>query len=150
MLKAVKITLLSAIVVSLLPGCLKKHPDLEHLYKPAPISETMQDFFDRNGVQPQHFTGDADTWITFTGQKGFTVNIPANSFVDCDGRNVTGMIDITFKEAVSKSDFILSNKPTQTEDDALVSAGSYYLSAEQNGKKLKFKGNSHFLSLIHI
>lgn len=53
-----------------------------------------------------------------------------------DGTAVTGNVKIEEILLKEKGDFILQNRPTQTANEILVTGGSYFLRATQNGEEL--------------
>ena len=99
---------------------------------------SMEEFFEINGVQYQSFSVSADAGGEITGEKGTKITFQPNSFQDPSGNIVTGNIDIKIKELFTVSDMILSNKPTNAvnnsgENTFLLSEGETEIIAEQNG-----------------
>lgn len=99
---------------------------------------SMEEFFENNGVQYQSFTVSADVGGEITGEKGTKITFQPNSFQDPSGNAVTGNVDIKIKEIFTVSDMILSNKPTNAVNNSgektfLLSEGETEIVAEQNG-----------------
>jgi len=89
----------------------------------------------------QTFTLDASTGGTVTGSQGTSVIIPANS-IGLNGVPVTGNIDIELIEIYDKAAMVLQNmsskgKRANGDEEALKSAGEFFLNAKQNGNQLE-------------
>lgn len=108
---------------------------------PSPNSQSINQFFSENKKQGEFFTVDATTTTTVTGAQGTEITIPANSFVTANGTLVTGNVTIELIEIFDKSDMILSNRPTVSNGQILVSAGEIYINATQNGNDLEIGDN---------
>jgi hypothetical protein len=148
MLKNVKFLVLPFILFTILLSCKREHPNIEHLYIYRADSPVMKAFFDRNGVPSQQFVVNSEAPIQVIGQKGSKFYIEQNAFVTSSGNNVIGDVTIELQELFDKKDFILSNKPTETTDFPLISAGSFYINASQNGNDLLFKANTSLVVRI--
>ena len=59
---------------------------------------TMDGFFEVNGVQSETFSIDVEDGGTITAEQGTIITIPTNAFVDADGNPVTGEVDVLIKE----------------------------------------------------
>jgi hypothetical protein len=89
----------------------------------------------------QTFTLDASTGGMVTGSQGTSVIIPANS-IGLNGVPVTGNIDIELIEIYDKAAMVLQNmsskgKRANGDEEALKSAGEFFLNAKQNGNQLE-------------
>jgi hypothetical protein len=72
--------------------------------------------------------------LDFPDQLSVDIYLP---FRKQDGTAVSGNIKIEEILLKEKGDFILQNRPTQTANAMLVTGGSYFLRATQNGEELK-------------
>ncbi len=122
------ILLLSSLVV--LHGCDKLD---DEPYKP-----NLADFLNNNKPALQTFTVQAGVASEIHGAKGCTINFGANSFFTMSGAPVTsGNVDIQLREITTKKDMALSQTPTISDNELIVSQGVYYLKALQNGFELR-------------
>ena len=103
----------------------------------------IRDFFEKHEVKCQSFTLDAASYQNITGEKGTKLMFWPNSFVTENDMPVTGSVELCLKEIYDKADMILSNKPTMANDGILVSSGEIFISATQNGQKLKLAGGKY-------
>ena len=89
---------------------------------------SLDDFYAKNGVPLQTFTINAGTGGSYVSVQGTTVNIPANTFTPA-----SAAITIEFKDIYTKSDMLLSDKPTiYYTGRPLKSAGEFYIKALNN------------------
>jgi len=99
---------------------------------------TLADFLDNNKPALQEFHVTAGTASTIQGAKGCTINFGVNSFYTMSGTPVTsGDIEIHLREVTNKKDMVLSQTPTISDNELIISQGVYYLKALQNGFELK-------------
>jgi hypothetical protein len=89
----------------------------------------------------QHFTVDIDGGAMVEGSQGTRVIFPANS-IGLNGNPVTGDIEVDLIEIYNKSAMVLQNMPTSgikpnADQEALKSAGEFFLNATQNGNQLE-------------
>ncbi len=89
---------------------------------------------------PQSFTVDPGLPQTVRGDKGGRFLIEANSFVDAEGRPVTGLIDISLVEAYEMGDMLLAGLTTTSGDRLLETGGMFELTATDE------EGNPVFLA----
>ncbi|WP_298153678.1 OmpA family protein [Flavobacterium sp.] len=77
---------------------------------------------------------------TLKYKSGSEIHIPANAFVDEDGKPISGNIDVRYVEYRDPIDFILGNipmdYPQHGENTHFNSAGMYKILANQNGKSI--------------
>lgn len=101
------------------------------------------DFFKDNLSDAKQVTLiDITTGAYIYGNYGTFIYIPACSFLDSDGDQVTGTIEFELIEAQAKLDMLKLNKPTFTSDgQLLVSGGILYVNASQNGEVLNINPN---------
>lgn len=126
-----------AISILALSACKKDNPDNNN--SAAPVYHSSQAaLFDKYAPKAQKFTIDADITASLTLPQFTYFNFMPGTFVDQDGNQVKGKIDLEIIEVYKKSDMIFSHINTSTYPDSLLleSGGMYYLSAKQNGKEL--------------
>jgi hypothetical protein len=92
--------------------------------------------------QKQGFTLDAAAGGNITGSKGTVLRFSPNAFLTLSNEAVTGMIDIKLIEVYSRTNMLLTDKPTTGKLDngdhaTLISGGEFYVNATQNGNQLK-------------
>ena len=133
-MKTIQAITLSAFTLLILVGSCKK--DKEPTPNPPGQSGTILDFFCTYGEQAQSFTIDADSYSQIIGSKGTKVGFYPNSLVDQSGNSVTGNVHIELIEIYTKRGMVMSNKPTTSSGNLLVSGGEINIVATQNGSKL--------------
>lgn len=117
-----------AAAITTLTSC-KKNND-------APQYARAEAFWQSNTIPTQSFTGNAATGFTITGNKGTRVQFPANAFVDGSGNIVSGHVQVTLKEVLSKKDVLLSGVWTESNGQLLESGGELLVQAKQDGQEL--------------
>ena len=90
---------------------------------------SMQAFFDTREPKAETFLASAATGGTFITDKGSTLIIPANAFVDHSGQPVTGTVTVRLKEIFSNSDMLFSGIFPVSQNIMLNSGGEFFLSA---------------------
>lgn len=73
------------------------------------------------------------------GEKGSVLELDPKNLENTDGSPVTGNIVVEFAEYTSAKDLVFAGAPTVSDGKPLVSAGSYYISATNNGKSMRVK-----------
>ncbi len=122
------ILLLSSLVV--LHGCDKLDDE--------PYKANLADFLNNNKPALQTFTVQAGVASEIHGAKGCTINFNANSFYTLSGDSVnSGSVEIQLREVTTKKDMVLSQTPTISNNELIVSQGVYYIKALQNGFELR-------------
>lgn len=99
---------------------------------------TLSDFQARlsNRVsQTQVIQPDREQQVTAAG--GTVLIVPPNSFVFEDGTAPAGPVQVTLREALQPSDWILNGLTTTSGDQILQSGGMFYVEARANGKPLE-------------
>lgn len=89
----------------------------------------------------QEFILDASIGGTITGSQGTRVNFPPNA-IGLNGAPVTGNITVELVEIYTKSGMVLQNMSTKGkkpngDEEALNSAGEFFVNARQNGNQLE-------------
>lgn len=94
---------------------------------------SMQDFYNRNGVQPQISRIHPDIPNVITGDHGTRIYLQANTLFDASGNAPTDSVTVTLKEIYSIKDMILSHVPTTSFGSILQSGGMFYLAFSASG-----------------
>jgi hypothetical protein len=137
--------ILAAMVVagSLFTGC--KHKKQDNI-SPATTnnpSSSLKEFFANNGAKKQVFKVNIDNSnATITGDKGTTVTIPQGAFRTAGGQAATGEISVQLVEIFDKADMVLSDRPTTSNGQLLVSGGEIYIGATADGEQLQLNDNT--------
>ena len=97
---------------------------------------TINQFSNKIGATAQTFTINANENQEIMGSNGVKVVIPQNTFTTNTGEDVNGMVDIQLKEMLTKSEMVLSNKPTEADGLLLETVGAFLLEASQGSNAL--------------
>ena len=110
---------------------------------PEPTTSNLSGMFTQNlNNAKQTFTFNASVYTEIVGQNGVKVLIPANSFKYANGSTVTGTITFELIELLDQASMILTNKPTTSNGQILVSGGQMKLTATQSGSPIYLKANA--------
>ncbi len=76
--------------------------------------------------------------MTIETEKGTTVEIPANAFVDKDGKPVEGVVEVKFREFHDASDIIVSGIPMHNPKtgEFMETGGMFEIQGEQKGEEI--------------
>ena len=117
-------------------------------------SETKKNVEEENKVSQQTFSVNREYIQTFKvsstkeivikGKKGTTVRISENSFVDKKGVNVTGEITIELVEIYTKSDMILNNIQTTSNQNLLETNGMIHIKAISKNVEVSLNKNKFY------
>ena len=107
--------------------------------QPVHSYNSFAEFFSANGVNTQIHTIDPSRHTVLVGQKGTRFTIFPYSMIDASGTIQKDPIDFHFKEVFTKSEMVLSNKVTTSEDRLLESSGQIWVQAFKNGTPLQLK-----------
>lgn len=129
--KAAKSTNISSIPVRNEALIIKETPPQPSKYR------NLQAFFILNGATTQQFQIEANQPVIIEGRQGINISLAAHSFVNVAHQPVTGKIMIRIKEVFSKSDMVLSNKPTTSQNRLLTSGGTFFISATKRNLPLQ-------------
>jgi hypothetical protein len=99
----------------------------------APMKKALQS---PENVPAQRFSLHADRDTLLRSKGGCTVKVPANAFVDANGRQVKGPVHLELREVLRPVDFVMGNMVTVYQGKALESGGSFCLEASANGEAL--------------
>jgi len=86
-------------------------------------------------VQNFELEGDKDAVVET--KDGIVIAIPANAFIDANGKPVKGRIDLEVKEALNAADIMKAGLNTKSGDKLLETGGMFYINAKQDGVSLK-------------
>ena len=141
-IKTLKTVLVIALIgLFTLTSC-KSKEDEEGVESHLPDGVALNQRFKDNRTNAiQNFTLDASAGGIVTGSQGTKVIIPANS-IGLNGSPVTGDIEIELIEIYDKAAMVLQNKSTKgkranNDEEALKSAGEFFVNAKQNGTQLE-------------
>ena len=116
--------------------------------KPQELPGDVTTIFKELETIAQTFDVDAGEAHFIEGKAGGTISIPANSLVDGNGTPVDGGVRIEFIEIYTIRDMILSNKPTVSDGQLLLSGGEFYINITQEGEPLQLaEGKNIFYSI---
>ena len=108
----------------------------------------LNKLFQQTTIPSQYFTIGGEKESLLQSRMGTRISIPSNCFIQKDGREVEGKIDIELKEFFTTPSLLLANLPTVSEFDRLISDGVLYINATVNGKPLKMKyGKSIYVEM---
>lgn len=105
---------------------------------PALAKNTFfKNVYNQSKIKGQTFKirGSRDT--TIVSRNGTIYKIYANTFETTDGSIINGDIKIKIKEVFKKSDFVMGNLTTTSNNRILESDGMFYIGASAKGKKVK-------------
>lgn len=129
----------SALVTITILSC-KKEKDVTPTTPPG--SSNISTFFQQNAAQKQTFTINANQYQSISGTKGTILQFQPGSFKNSSGPVTSGTITVELREMYSKADMIMSNAPTMSNNQLLVSGGELFLQAFQNGTPLSLSSSN--------
>ncbi len=90
----------------------------------------------------QTFTVDNTVPAKVVADKGTEVFIPENSFIDQNGKPVTGPVEVEIVEAFDLSDFLTSGLATMSDGQLLISNGMMNIEAKADGVPVSLKAGA--------
>jgi hypothetical protein len=100
-------------------------------------------------ILPGHYVAQSAAETTITHVTGSTISVPANAFVDENGKDVDGNIEIRYREFHDPIDILLSGIPMNYDSAGisyqLESAGMFEVTAFRNGKEVFLKPGKQLL-----
>ena len=102
-------------------------------YKPIP------EFYEKSQVNIQIFKIHSDRDTIIIGKQGTVINIPGGSFSSKNGKISNSTIDFQLKEVFLKSDMVLENLTTVSNDKILETQGMVYTNALFDGDTLRLQ-----------
>jgi hypothetical protein len=139
MKKILFITATVALVTIAFMSCKKSTEEVVPTPTPVDDAAALADFFERNVVPSQTFIVDNAAGGTVTTTSGAKITFPPQVWTKRPrGANIAavGPVTVEWKECVSKTDFVLSNKGTISNDLPLESGGTWMLKATQGTEVL--------------
>lgn len=135
-----KIALFSSIGLITLTSCKSESNDNDEESQADGVA-LNQRFIDNRNNALQIFSIDASSGGTIIGNQGTKVIIPANS-LGLNGNPIVGNVDIELIEIYDKAAMVLQNMSTKGQrfngdEEALKSAGEFFVNARQNGNQLE-------------
>ena len=124
---------ISLIIASLIFACQRE----VKIILPKSKSTSLEDFFKKNAVPVQKFTGVASDRIAVTTTKGTKVEFPPNAFITLNNLPVTGNVTIEIKEIRTPAEMVLNNMPTMSNGLPLESGGEFFVKVTQSNQELK-------------
>ena len=134
--------LILIIGVALFNTSCKKHKDD---VAPATTSTAPEAFYAAQQNKKEVFTYNPNRDTILQGSGGTRVSIGAGTLRTLSGQTVTGNVTIELKEINKFSDIILNNTATISNGKLFKSAGTCYISANQNGTPLMLAANTNYL-----
>lgn len=136
-----KTIILGAVLAAVLTGCKKPSPIYSDTDQENEITltEEMKSF----APKAQMFNASSDEIIKITTAKNNVIVFPKNAFA-YQGKAVTGSVQISITEITTKSEMILSNILTNSDQGPLESQGEFIVKAYQNNKELELTEGAAF------
>lgn len=121
------------VIVSLILTSCRKNDTLENQ------NDLYENFVSANTPEQQVFNVNATTGGTITGRRGTKITFPPNAFANPDNSITTGNVSVTLKEALDKSQWLMSGLSTTTTSGILISGGMIDVTANRasDGAELK-------------
>lgn len=131
------------VAIGLIAGCKKDSTTTptntsSNPSSPAVYYSSVSDFLKKNAAPAQNYTINGSTGGSFTTPQGTKVTIPANAFLDASNNLVTGNVTVEFKDIYTRSEMLLSDRPT-VEYGAypLKSGGEFFIVAKQGSTPVR-------------
>ncbi len=135
-MKGITLTTALAIVVLMFTGCTQDEMPTTN-QNAFTTNSTLPKVLKNNAPTVQRFTNDASTTFTFKTNGGLEFRFPQNAFTDASGNVVSGNVDVSITEYLSKSDMLYSGVTTSSGDRILESGGMFNIKVEQGGAELQ-------------
>lgn len=94
-----------------------------------------------DNIPSQIFTINTETDTVLVGKSGTVIRVYKNTFVDNDGKQIKGQINLELKEFFKSSDIVLANLTTVSNGNKLQTGGMIFLNATLGGEQLKIANN---------
>jgi hypothetical protein len=99
-------------------------------------TDVFTKIFSVDNLNAQTFTIDNTIDNLITGVSGTIIRINRNTFVDQDGKAITGKVEVKLIEAITPTDMVLGNLTTVFNGRPLETGGMLYLNAKANNKEV--------------
>lgn len=136
-----KTVFLAAVLATTLTACKKPTPIYTDVDSSNEISLTED--LKAYAPQAQQFSFNSDEVIKITTAKNNVIVFPKHAFA-YTGTPVTGVVNISVTEITTKSEMILSDVLTNSDQGPLESQGEFLVEAFQNNKKLELAEGASF------
>jgi hypothetical protein len=130
-------------LIALLSACSKSDSGSQTVDLDEVGFEKAKTFFEENAPKYESFTVNANAASIITTTKGTKISIPAGSFRSLSGQPITGNVTVSVKDLYKSSDMLLSNRPTNSNGQMLLSFGEMAVNATQDGKALQLRDDSN-------
>ncbi len=133
-----KTTIASKKVIRKIPILQGKQPAKKAKSKTkSTVPQSVNTLFEKMGSSSQFFTFSNIQNNVLRGKKGTLLSIPENTFVQKDGKTVTGQVTLELKEAFNTSKMLLSNITTNSDYGVVITDGGIYVNVvDEKGKQL--------------
>jgi hypothetical protein len=108
---------------------------------PATAKITLNSFYDEIQKQVQAFTINAERGGNIKCSEGTVLMIPPAAFVDANGNNISGEVNIVILEYYKYSDMIAANLTTMSDGRQLITGGMLKITAEYKSKPVKLRSD---------
>lgn len=108
-------------------------------------SDVFTKIFSEDNLNAQTFTIDNSIDNLITGASGTIIRISRNTFVDIDGKAITGKVEVKLIEALTPIDRVLGNLTTTFENKPLETGGMIFLDALSGSKQLSIANGKNIL-----
>lgn len=135
-MKTIKIQVLIALLCLGIASC-KKDENQVAPNGPPTSQLSMKEMLEAYAEPVQTFTVSASFSSAIETEDGAIITFPPGAFGDAQGNPVVGNVDVMVTEIYSKSEMMLSNKPTTSGGQFLSSGGEMKIEASQNGTELQ-------------
>ncbi|MBD3890740.1 energy transducer TonB [Olleya marilimosa] len=115
---------------------------LEEITETKFINDQLSSFYNSVKKQPEIQTINNEKETTITFKEGTVLIIPANCFVDANGKLARGKVNIEVTEYYKLSDMLIANLTTKSDDNQLETGGMLFIKALKDNKQLQLKPGS--------
>lgn len=99
-------------------------------------SDVFTKIYSIDNLNTQIFTIDNSIDNLITGASGTIIRINRNTFVDQDGKAISGKVEVKLIEALTPTDMVLGNLTTVFNGKPLETGGMLYINAKANNKEV--------------
>jgi hypothetical protein len=99
-------------------------------------SDVFTKIYSVDNLNTQTFTIDNSIDNLITGESGTIIRINRNTFVDQEGKTITGKVEIELIEALTRYDMVLGNLTTTFDGKPLETGGMIYFNTKSKNKEV--------------